>query len=108
MALGWQFARYINPILAALGELGGSARPGEVYDWVAEHCGVSDSERSIKNKSGDSRFENQVAWARFYSSGAGILSHRSVASGLSPSRPGLPVPLQMSKSTSCCEKSILL
>jgi restriction system protein len=74
MALEWQFARYINPILAALRELGGSARPGEVYDWAAQHCGVSDAERSIKNKGGNSRFENQVAWARFYLVRSGYLA----------------------------------
>jgi restriction system protein len=73
MALRWQFARYMNPILVALKELGGSARPGEVYDWIAQHCDVSDAERSIKNKGGNSRFENQVAWARFYLVRSGYL-----------------------------------
>src|SRR5690349_17004408 len=66
MALGWRVARYINPVLAALKDLGGSARPREVYDWVAEHLNISESERSIRNQSGPSRFENDVAWARFY------------------------------------------
>lgn len=66
MALGWRVARYINPVLAALKDLGGSARPREVYDWIAQHLGISDEERSIRNQSGPSRFENDVAWARFY------------------------------------------
>lgn len=33
-----RFARYINPILSALHELGDSARPGEVFNWIAA-CG---------------------------------------------------------------------
>jgi restriction system protein len=66
MAPRSRFARYLNPILAALRELGGSARPGEVFDWVAEHLHISDEERSIELQSGASRFENDIAWARFY------------------------------------------
>jgi restriction system protein len=73
MAVTWRFARYINPVLAALRDLGGSARPREVYDLVAERCAVSDSERLVKNRSGPSRFENDVAWARFYLVRSGYL-----------------------------------
>jgi restriction system protein len=66
MAIGSRFAHYLNPVLDALRDLGGSARPREVYDWVAKHLNVSDAKRSEANKSGESRFENDVAWARFY------------------------------------------
>lgn len=66
MAIGSRFARYINPILAALHDLGGSARPGEVFDWIANELGISDEERAEEHRSGGSRFENDVAWARFY------------------------------------------
>jgi restriction system protein len=66
MALRSRFTRYWNPVLAALRGLGGSARPGEVFDWVAEHLGISEEERSVQHKSGGSRFENDIAWARFY------------------------------------------
>src|SRR5713101_6289268 len=66
MPIGSRFARYMNSVLDALRELGGSARPGEVYDWIAQRLGISDAERSEDNRSGASRFENDVAWARFY------------------------------------------
>jgi restriction system protein len=61
-----RFGKYINPVLDALRDLGGSARPGEVYDWVARTLGVTDSQRDVQNKSGVSQFENDIAWARHY------------------------------------------
>ncbi len=63
--MAWRAGKYLNPVLDALKDLGGSARPAEVYDWVAGHCGVSEQERSKKHAGGGSRFENDVAWARF-------------------------------------------
>lgn len=73
MKIGTRFARYLNPILEALRDLGGSARTREVYDWVASHLGVTDKERAVENQSGASRFENDVAWARFYLVRAGFV-----------------------------------
>ncbi len=73
MSLGTRFARYLNPILDALRDLGGSARPREVYDWIANHLGVTGKERALQNQSGASRFENDVAWARFYLVRAGLV-----------------------------------
>jgi restriction system protein len=61
-----RFARYFNPVLDALRALGGSARPAEVCDWIAEQLGLSQAERDKANQSGDSQFENDVAWVRFY------------------------------------------
>ncbi len=66
MAVRGRFGKYILPVLDALRALGGSARPGEVYDWIAHSLGVTDTERDVQNKSGVSRFENDVAWARHY------------------------------------------
>ncbi len=73
MAIRARFGRYINPVLEALRDLGGSARPREVYDWVAQNLSISDEERAVQNKSGVSRFENDVAWARHYLVKAGLL-----------------------------------
>jgi restriction system protein len=73
MALRSRFARYINPVILALKELGGSARPREVVDWVAEHLRVSDEERQIETRSGANRFENDIHWARFYLVRSGYL-----------------------------------
>ena len=70
---GPQFVRYFDPVLAALKELGGSARPPEVCDWVARSMKVTETERSESLASGNLRFENQVAWARFYLAKAGLI-----------------------------------
>jgi restriction system protein len=59
-------AQYINPVLAALKELGGSARPGEVYSKVADDLGLSDAARNETRKDGRPAFENETAWARQY------------------------------------------
>ncbi len=68
-----RFVRYVGPVLDALTAMGGSARPPEVQDWVAQSLNVSDEERAIENKNGVIRFENDVAWARFYLVRAGYI-----------------------------------
>ena len=73
MREGAQLGRYINPILRVLKKLGGSGRPVEIYDLVAEEVGLSEEERAEEKPSGGSRFENQVAWARFYLARAGFI-----------------------------------
>lgn len=61
------FARWINPLLRALSELGGTARPSEVVDLVARNEAVPDDVLNIVLPSGiQKRFTNQVHWARFY------------------------------------------
>ncbi len=69
----YKFTDYINPVINALKELGGSARPKEVYQWIAEKLNLPDKILNEQNKSGGSKFENQVAWARFYLSKAGYI-----------------------------------
>ncbi len=66
MKKGPQFVRYFGPVIEALKELGGSGRPAEVCDLIAQHLKVSEQERSVLNKGGQSKFENRVHWARFY------------------------------------------
>lgn len=63
---GPQFVRYFGPVIDALKELGGSGRPAEVRDKVAESLSLSEEEQNQTISSGQSRFDNQVAWARFY------------------------------------------
>ena len=70
---GPQFIRYFQPVLNALIELGGSGRPEEVEDVIAEHLGLSEEERSEQIPSGQSRFNNKVNWARFYLVKAGLI-----------------------------------
>jgi restriction system protein len=66
MAIRARFGKYFNPVLDALRALGGSARPSEVCDWIAERLGITDEERDKQNPSGGSQFENDVAWVRLY------------------------------------------
>lgn len=70
---GPKFVQYFAPIIDALKTLGGSARPAEATDWVAERLGVPDEERSELTSTGVERFYNAVAWARFYLAKAGII-----------------------------------
>lgn len=67
------FVSYFGSVLDALRELGASAKPKEVYDWIVESKGISDSVLVATNKNGRSKFENQVAWARFYLAKAGLI-----------------------------------
>ena len=70
---GPKFVQYFAPIIDALKALGGSARPAEATDWVAESLSISDDERSELTATGVERFYNAVAWARFYLAKAGII-----------------------------------
>jgi len=60
-------------VIAALKGLGGSARPPEVYESVANNLSLSEEQINIQKKSGGSVFENRVAWARFYLAKAGYI-----------------------------------
>jgi restriction system protein len=73
MKKGPQFVRYFGPVIEALKELGGSGRPTEVCDLIAQRLKISEQERSILNKGGQSKYENRVHWARFYLAKAGYV-----------------------------------
>ncbi|MBI3174716.1 MAG: restriction endonuclease [Chloroflexi bacterium] len=70
---GPQFVRYFQPVLDALIGLGGSGRPEEVEDMIAEQLGLGEEERNEQIPSGQSRFSNKVNWARFYLVRAGLI-----------------------------------
>ena len=72
MKRGPQFVRYFSPAIEALKELGGSGRPSEVTDLIAQRIKVPETELST-NKGGQSKFENRVHWARFYLAKAGYV-----------------------------------
>ncbi len=63
---GPKFVRYFGPLLDALKELGGSGTPQEVTSVIAQRLTISEEEQNELLKSGTSRFQNQVAWARNY------------------------------------------
>jgi restriction system protein len=74
---GPQFVRYFAPVLDAVRALGGSGRPAEVEEWIVSLLGLSEAEISQVTKNGQSRYSNQVAWARFYLAKAGLLDSSS-------------------------------
>ncbi|WP_288011817.1 winged helix-turn-helix domain-containing protein, partial [Diaphorobacter sp.] len=61
-----QFVSYFNSVRAAVLHFGGEATPRQVYDYVAQHGGLTDADMVQSNKNGRPTFENRVAWARFY------------------------------------------
>ena len=61
-----EFIQWMGPILDALRELGGSGKPREVCDLIAENRGLSDKKLEETLKSGQTRYYNQVHWARQY------------------------------------------
>ncbi len=73
VARGPKFVQYLDPVLKALKQLGGSGRPAEVVDIVAKIKGVPDTQRQETLQSGALRFDNQVAFARQYLVWAGYL-----------------------------------
>ena len=70
---GPQFIRYFQPVINALIQLGGSGRPEEVEDVIADQLGLSEENRNEQIPSGQSRFSNKVNWARFYLVKAGLI-----------------------------------
>ncbi len=70
---GTQFVRYFGPLLDALRAIGGSAKPDEAVDRVAEDLKIADDVLNEVLPSGGSRFRNRVAWARFYLVREGLL-----------------------------------
>ena len=74
---GPQFVRYFAPLLKALRSLGGSGRPTEVEPLIAIDLNLPEEMQNEVTKTGQSRFRNQVAWARFYLVKAGLLESSS-------------------------------
>ena len=77
-----EFVKFVGPVIAALGELGGSGRPDEVRAAIAKALNISEEEQSLPLPSGvQSRFENQVHWARFYLAKGGYIDGLGMACG---------------------------
>ncbi|MGA9643555.1 MAG: restriction endonuclease [Terriglobales bacterium] len=70
---GARFLHYFGPLLDALRALGGSGTPDEVVERVALDLNLPDETQNETLPSGESRFRNQVAWARFYLVREGLL-----------------------------------
>ena len=80
----------MNPLLDAMREKGGQARPREIYDTIAQNLNLSDEERTVTNKNGYPRSENQIAWARSYFVRPATSTFPLVASGDLPIRAKRP------------------
>lgn len=70
---GPKFVAMIGPVLQAVADLGGSARPQEVYGHVSDALGLKSDAKAGLTPSGIPRHENQMAWARFYLVRDGLL-----------------------------------
>ena len=68
-----EFVRWFGPLIEALKQLGGSAKPREAADKIAENLKLSDEKLNEILNSGQSRYYNQVAWARQYLAWEGLL-----------------------------------
>ena len=62
-----EFIKWFGPVLDALRNLGGSAKPREITKWIGEHLNIPDDVLNERyEKSGVLKFPNQIAWARQY------------------------------------------
>ncbi len=68
-----EFVRWMAPLLDCLHAVGGSARPREVILWIQDHLKVPPENTDTALKSGQSRFYNQVHWARQYLAWEGFI-----------------------------------
>ena len=68
-----KFVQFFSPTIEALKELGGSGRPSEVRNVIARQLTISEQDRTELLEGGAPRFDNQVAWARFYLVKAGLV-----------------------------------
>jgi restriction system protein len=68
------FLRYFGPLLDALRALGGSGTPDEVVERIAVDLKIPDQVQNETIESGESRFRNQVRWARLYLVREGLIN----------------------------------
>lgn len=92
MATGPKFIRFFWPLIGALRDFGGSAKPREVVDLLQDTLGIPDAERAERTKSGSLRVENQIHWARNYLVWAGLVD-RSTRGLWQLSKEGWTLPL---------------
>lgn len=69
-----EFIQWMNPLLDALRELGGSGKAREVSDLIADNLHLTEEKRLEKLKSGTLRFHNQVMWAKQYLGWEGLVT----------------------------------
>ena len=70
---GSQFIKYLNPVLHVLRNNGGIGAASEIIDAVIEHLKIPEAEVDQTIPSGQSRVRNQIQWARYYLTKAGLM-----------------------------------
>lgn len=61
-----EFIKWMEPLVNCLRSFGGSAKPREVIDWITSTLNLPSEVTEATLKSGQTRFYNQVHWARQY------------------------------------------
>jgi 5-methylcytosine-specific restriction enzyme B len=69
-----QFVSYFAPVLEIMRDLGGQARPRQVFNELIRRHGIPDEFLALTNKNGGSKFENRVHFARSYLFKAGMMA----------------------------------
>ncbi len=69
----WNFTKWMGPLLDALRALGGSGTPKDVTARIAQELKLPNPVVAATTKSGQLRFNNEVAWARKYLVWEGLL-----------------------------------
>jgi restriction system protein len=70
---GSQFIKYLNPVLHVLRNNGGIGAASEIIDAVIDHLKIPEAEVDQTIPSGQSRVRNQIQWARYYLTKAGLM-----------------------------------
>ena len=68
-----RFSQFLQPVLDAIKALGGSARPSEVKECILKTVKLPQDYVNAVHQGGESKFGNDVDWARFYLVRAGYL-----------------------------------
>jgi len=61
-----KYDQLFQPVLDALKDLGGSAKPAEVHEHLAKALQIPDQALEVTTKNGIPLFFNRIQWARFY------------------------------------------
>ena len=72
-----QFVSYFVPVIEIMRELGGQARPRQIFDELIKRHDIPEDFLALTNKNGGSKFENKVHFARTYMVKAGIMTSPS-------------------------------
>lgn len=72
-----QFVSYFAPVIEIMRELGGQARPRQVFDELINRHHIPQDFLARTNKNGGSKFENRVHFARAYLFKAGVMTSPS-------------------------------